>query len=71
MTTFTDNYGIADAAVRKMQSASYDKYSTHSYASGYLGTKLALIAAAHLTKQQFQEFLEDLESITETKLAVD
>lgn len=71
MTTFNDNYDMADAAVRKLQSAAYDKYSSHSYASGYLGTKLALIAAKHLDKQQFQEFLEDLESITETKLEVD
>ena len=57
-------YQQADAAVKKFQEAAHAKWDGHSYACGFLGSKVAAMAAAYLTKAQFAEFLASMEQST-------
>lgn len=52
-----ERYSKAVQGINDLQEAAHAKYGSHSYSSGFLGSKLATIASQYLTKTQFQEFL--------------
>lgn len=57
-------YSQANTAVNKFIEVTRDKYGSHSYAAGYMGSKLCGIAATYLTKAQFAEFIAAMQEVT-------
>lgn len=58
-------YEQACDAVNKFIKASYNKYDSHSYATGYMGSKITQMASTYLTKAQFAEFLQCMKEAAE------
>jgi hypothetical protein len=58
-------YEQARDAVETFIKVSYAKYDSHSYATGYMGSKIAQMASAYLTKTQFAEFLQCMKEAAE------
>ena len=51
--------------MKKFQDAAYANYDSSAFANGYLGAKVASMAALYLTKMQFAEFLAVMEQAAE------
>lgn len=55
-------YAEASKLVQQLSDVTYDKYGSHSYACGALGTSLAL-AIANMTKKQQADAVRELKAL--------
>lgn len=58
------SYTEASNLIKQLSDVSYDKYESHSYAAGALGSLLSL-AIANMTKKQQDDIVRDITALIE------